>query len=524
MRVWRWAWLLLTVGAVAVGFSATAMAAPPAAKQFVFTGGEQSYQVPPEVTMLGVETIGGSGNGGGSGADIGAALPVAPGEALFAEVGGDATGTAAVFGGGGAAGAGDAAGGAGGGASDVRTCSIHAGSCPGGGTSSASRLVVAGGGGGVGGEENSMYLFGETCGGDENGGPAFGSSTPVAVAGGTVILGGADDVDAPAQPAGGGGATGPGAGGYTGPCSGGVGPHNFADAGAGQSGAGPDGGAGGASAATPTPGGGGGGGGGYFGGGGGSSGQADVGSSASDGSGGAGGSSFYTSRATGEIFYQEAGTQSPSVILTPLIEIGSPAGGAAFRQGQSVEASYSCLDTCSGTVPSGSPIDTTTAGTHSFEVTDRYESHGPAVSTVTYTVVAAPQLKASHPALSGVGKGRAKLSFILHASALKSITLGLPSGLRFSTSTKTLAKRLAVKSLSGHRLKFAAKLNHGKLTITLGSAQPGIQLAIAPPGISVSKALASKVKHHEIKTLGVTVNATATTGASTRLVLKLRAT
>ena len=88
---------------------------------------------------------------------------------LYAEVGQSGTaGGGATFGGGGAAGApppgvpdcgiGDQRvpcsgpwAGSGGGASDVRTCSELAASCPGGGTSTGSRLIVAAGGGGVGG-------------------------------------------------------------------------------------------------------------------------------------------------------------------------------------------------------------------------------------------------------------------------------------------------------------------------------------------------------------------------------------
>jgi hypothetical protein len=53
-----------------------------------------------------------------------------------------------------------------------------------------------------------------------------------------------------------------------------------------------------------------------------------------------------------------------------------------------VRASYSCLDTCTGTVPSGTAINTRTVGVHKFEVTDRYESHNPAVFMFRYTVVA----------------------------------------------------------------------------------------------------------------------------------------
>jgi hypothetical protein len=395
MRMRRWGGVSVIIGLLALGLVAsTALGAPPAGESFGFTGSQQTYTVPAGVTMLGVEAVGGSGAPAISGTamDLGAALPVAPGEVLYVEVGQSATGSAATFGGGGAGGAGDAAGGAGGGASDVRTCSVTATRCRDGGTSLASRLIVAGGGGGDGGEENSAHLFGITCGGGPYGGIAQSQGT-VMVAGGTVLEGGPDNATAGA--AGGGGASG-GVGGFTPACSGGIGPHNFGGDVAGQTGMAGIGGTGGASSAGPIPGGGGGGGGGYFGGGGGSSGQVDLpspacgagGCSASDGSGGGGGSSFYVSAATGEIFDQNAGTQVPSVTMTPLVRVHAPAAGARFAKGQVVRASYSCLDTCTGTVPSGSKINTRSIGVHTFEVTDRYESHNPAVYKLRYTVVA----------------------------------------------------------------------------------------------------------------------------------------
>lgn len=375
--------------------AASALGLPPAGKTFVFTGSEQTYTVPAGVTMLGVDAIGGSGAPAiaGTAMELGAALPVRPGEVLYVEVAQSATGSGATFGGGGAGGAGDAPGGAGGGASDVRTCSVQAAHCPGGGTSLASRLLVAGGGGGDGGEENTSHLYGITCGGGPYGGIAQSQGT-VAVPGGTVLQGGPDNATDGA--AGGGGASG-GTGGFTPACSGGIGPHNFGNDIAGQAGAAGIGGAGGASSAAPVAGGGGGGGGGYFGGGGGSSGQVDLpspacgagGCSASDGSGGGAGSSFYASEATGEIFDENAGMQAPSVTLTPLIKVHSPVAGARFTKGQVVKASYSCLDTCTGTVPSGKKINTRRVGVHTFKVMDQYESHNPAVYTFRYTVVAA---------------------------------------------------------------------------------------------------------------------------------------
>jgi hypothetical protein len=98
-------------------------------------------------------------------------------------------------------------------------------------------------------------------------------------------------------------------------------------------------------------------------------------------------------------------TGSSSVSYTvagpPSVSITSPSSGAGFSKGQAVIASYSCqegasgpgISSCSGPVPSGQPVDTTTPGQHSFSVT--------AVSldgqTVTQTVSYAVRLPSNHP-------------------------------------------------------------------------------------------------------------------------------
>jgi hypothetical protein len=253
---------------------------------------------------------------------------------------------------------------------------------------------VAGGGGGSGA---STMSFGTSCGVGGGGASAWdGSSPTVTVAGGFVIPGQNDFVNATIdQPAGGGTATAGGVGGATPSCTGGG--RTFEGSAAGTSGSGANGGGGGAaSAGSPAGGGGGGGGGGYFGGGGGASGQTEGsdgycpggGCSTSDAAGGGGGSSFYASQATGFISFGIS-VESPSVTFTPLIEIGTPTAGAQYTRGQTVNASYSCLDACAGTVAAGSPIDTNTVGDHTFQVTDRAQSHPFAVSTLHYTVLAA---------------------------------------------------------------------------------------------------------------------------------------
>lgn len=76
----------------------------------------------------------------------------------------------------------------------------------------------------------------------------------------------------------------------------------------------------------------------------------------------------------------------------PVITITTPPDGAVYTLGQSVLATYSCLDaqsavtTCDGTVADGAAIDTTTVGSTSFRV-DATSAGGASHLTHTYTVI-----------------------------------------------------------------------------------------------------------------------------------------
>ena len=82
----------------------------------------------------------------------------------------------------------------------------------------------------------------------------------------------------------------------------------------------------------------------------------------------------------------------------PTASITSPSSGAQYAEGQTVAAAYSCADpdgasdvaSCSGTVPVGHAIPTSSPGAKTFTVqaTDRAGNHGSA--TVHYTVIARP--------------------------------------------------------------------------------------------------------------------------------------
>lgn len=80
-------------------------------------------------------------------------------------------------------------------------------------------------------------------------------------------------------------------------------------------------------------------------------------------------------------------------ITPPTITINSPINGSLYSVGQVVNADFSCADnvgvaTCTGTVANGSPVDTSTSGPHSFQVTSTDAAGNTAISTVSYSVAA----------------------------------------------------------------------------------------------------------------------------------------
>lgn len=238
---------------------------------FVPTGAEQTFVVPANVSSIRAIAIGGkgaagaSGGAGGFGAMASADLAVTPGQTLYLEVGGNASGVAGGFNGGAPGGTGGNNAGGGGGASDIRTAPRAAG------VSLNLRLIVAGGGGGGGGGQGTATKTNQ----GGNGGQVAGA--------------GGNDYGA-----GGGAGTGVAGGAGGSGCD------------TGQSGSPGTGGAGGPSTCGPG-GGGGGGGGGVFGGGGG-------GGSSAGGGGGAGASGFGPGATNTSVVTDITG--GPSILLT----------------------------------------------------------------------------------------------------------------------------------------------------------------------------------------------------------------
>lgn len=150
---------------------------------FNYSGGIQTFTVPPLVTSITIDAYGAQGESpscaGGAGARAQGTLAVTPGQILYVSVGGQNG-----FNGGGVGGCKINCGGNGGGASDIRI----------GGSGLANRVLVAGGGGGGGGPATSWNCGVGGTGGGLTGGNGTGSSSGVGEGyGGTQSAGGLNE-------------------------------------------------------------------------------------------------------------------------------------------------------------------------------------------------------------------------------------------------------------------------------------------------------------------------------------------
>lgn len=260
---------------------------------FEYTGGQQSYVVPNDVSTLIVDVKGGAGAGpypaggsafagtGGQGARVQTTITVTPGQTVYLYVGGTADNSTGLghnsdggYNGGGDGGG--AYGFGGGGASDIRS----------GGTGLGNRVVVAGGGGGAG--IAGVAGAGQVPGNGGAGGTTTGASGTAGTWSGHT-------------------SASPGIGGTA--SAGGVGPGAATD---GASGTGGNGGSGSVQQF------GGGGGGGYYGGGGGQEGAAAPGGTSDYGpsAGGGGGSSY--SSGTGTVHTQGYQAGAGQIIISAI--------------------------------------------------------------------------------------------------------------------------------------------------------------------------------------------------------------
>ncbi|HTZ86662.1 MAG TPA: hypothetical protein VMB05_08340, partial [Solirubrobacteraceae bacterium] len=118
----------------------------------------------------------------------------------------------------------------------------------------------------------------------------------------------------------------------------------------------------------------------------------------------------FTVTATSQDGLAASATVTYNIVVAPTVSITTPAEGAKYSQGQVVNAAYSCTEGaggpglkpgsegCSGTVPKGAAIDTSTAGEHKFTVTADSQDGLTTSKTVSYTVSAPPTVSITTPA------------------------------------------------------------------------------------------------------------------------------
>jgi hypothetical protein len=183
-------------------------------------------------------------------------------------------------------------------------------------------------------------------------------------------------------------------------------------------------------------------------------------------------------------------------------------------------------------LPAGLTIDratgvisgtTRTPGVSAVTVLAVDSSAGSARTAFAWTIGGLPV--ASGRSLLGLSSGRPKLALNVaagqYAPAIMALVVGLPRGLRLAASASGLAHGIVVKGPGGRRLRFAAKLGLGALTITLAAPVTTVKVTIAFPAIRVSAGLAARARRHRMKALAVAVAATDASNHTTKVTLSL---
>ena len=231
-------------------------------------------------------------------------------------------------------------------------------------------------------------------------------------------------------------------------------------------------------------------------------------------------------------------TPTTPTTLTPTVTVTKP-GNQTGTVGEAARLQIKAHASGSGTLtysavelPDGLSIDAATGlisgtpkrvGASTVTVTATGRNGGSGRATFRWTVGGRPSM--SIASLAGVSHRNARLTFKVSAGhdapSIKAVAVDLPSGLSFARNAASVAGPITVKGPGGTRLKFTSKLNHGALTISLGSPRTRVQVTITGGAIRVSAVLAAEAEKAGVKTLDVTVMATDASNHTSRLVLKL---
>lgn len=149
---------------------------------------------------------------------------------------------------------------------------------------------------------------------------------------------------------------------------------------------------------------------------------------------------------------------------------------------------------------------------------------GTTSSTQTVTVRLPAVIE--HASLTGLATRTPKLRFDLlagrHGAAARALTVSAPKGLAFAEGRRTLIRGVRVTSETGRRLRFAAGLSHGRLTVRFPKPAPSARIVIISPGVTVTGSLARAVRRGRVRRVRILVSDVSSDWATTRIRLRLR--
>jgi subtilase family serine protease len=179
--------------------------------------------------------------------------------------------------------------------------------------------------------------------------------------------------------------------------------------------------------------------------------------------------------------------------------VGTPAGPLSWKAsrlppGLSISASTGRI--------SGAPRR---AGVYSAAVSAIYLGAPLPQVTFSWTVVGLPTI--SRLSLTGVGAARPTLALTVsrgfRGPALKSVTVAVPTGLRFSATKGSVA----VTGARGRRVRFSSRIVRGRLQLRFATPQAKVALKIRYAGIATTPGFAGRVRGHRVRSLVVTITA-----------------
>lgn len=131
-------------------------------------------------------------------------------------------------------------------------------------------------------------------------------------------------------------------------------------------------------------------------------------------------------------------------LVAPQVDLRAPRDGATYDLGAEVTVDYACADPngtgvayCMGDRPSGAPLDTTQAGTHTFDVYAVDNAGNFRKATATYTVIGPPQIQL--PPQIKITSPADAATYTLGSVALASYSCWSASGIHVLTCAGTAA-------------------------------------------------------------------------------------